>query len=226
MHGAQRFTLVLFGHRISPRLSPQLPVLLRVPTAPAPDTRRPAVGRSFVPTKVLPAALGEPVDEKRQFAPPKRHDGAEPAGPAAALEGDAPLDHPATQIGVDQAGPGAIHSLAQRGIVDSLATGEPGERLGLERPQFRSRRSLSAVYNTKCGSLSSPSRCLPESLYRAAADMTSASTAIMRCPSGIRTAVNTTAVTACRPCTAERRVSAVSGVAVGAPEGAAGRRSR
>ena len=53
----------------------------------------------------------------------------------AALSGDTLLDGTAGQIGINQPPLRALDSLAQRGVVQSLAFGETGKRLGLERLQ-------------------------------------------------------------------------------------------
>ena len=94
----------------------------------------------FIPTEVVSSTLRKAVDEERALVPAKQHDGAEPAGPALSPSGNALLHDPAAEIGIDQAAPGASDGIAQRGIFHSLAIGEAGERLGLERAQPGPRR--------------------------------------------------------------------------------------
>jgi hypothetical protein len=59
-------------------------------------------GIQLVPPNVVAAAFGKAVDEERPLAAPEQNDAAKAARSALPLPGNALLDDPATEVGVDQ----------------------------------------------------------------------------------------------------------------------------
>jgi hypothetical protein len=87
-------------------------------------------------TNVVPFVFRKPINKKGSFASSIQDYYAKPARLAFPGPGDPLLDHASAKIGVDQAAIGVGNRVAHCSVIDTCASGKPGERFVLEYPHL------------------------------------------------------------------------------------------